>query len=403
MLNLRDLTPLQEKFIGAYMSGDYRTLAAVAPQRQGKTAGQAMIMSHHAIKQYRNREGNNQHLVVGRSIDSVKRNLEDYMRDSCNQLGYSFRPGKDSWLIANGKIKFHLFGSATKISNRAMQGSTVSSAHFDEATFVNKETFTVSKNRASLKGSIITLACNTNSPHHWLLKSLLQSGDPTLKVIQGDIFDNHHLDEARREEMLKFDKDSYLYKRNILNQWVPDSGLVYPIEDDSMVVDYDMGRKPYGDVSITISPTGNVAALLFVPYKGGYLVYDEYYWTCLEFNYPDMKPIISNDKHIRNLFNKWSFNKAVINDDAGSFSDSLYKFGVLALLGEKDIEIDNGISTVNNFLRNDKLKINKKCEYLLMESASYLWQEETGKPIRENDFLCDALRRGTREYLWQII
>jgi hypothetical protein len=70
--------------------------------------------------------------------------------------------------------------------------------------------------------------------------------------------------------------------------------------------------------------------------------------------------------------------------------------GIDAMPAENDIEA--GIRSVSEYFASGDLVVHSRCEQLLAELGSYRYNQNTGKPVKKNDHLVDALRYGIMAY-----
>jgi len=78
----------------------------------------------------------------------------------------------------------------------------------------------------------------------------------------------------------------------------------------------------------------------------------------------------------------------------------LRKKGIDAIPAENDV--DAGIRAVKDLIADGKLHIHSQCTNLLDELSKYRYNDSTGRPVKANDHLADALRYGVmveRDYL----
>jgi len=72
--------------------------------------------------------------------------------------------------------------------------------------------------------------------------------------------------------------------------------------------------------------------------------------------------------------------------------DDLRDEGFDAVAADNDVE--SGIRTVEDLFATDRLHIHPRCEHLIDELQHYRYNQTTGKPVKKNDHLVDALRYG---------
>lgn len=72
--------------------------------------------------------------------------------------------------------------------------------------------------------------------------------------------------------------------------------------------------------------------------------------------------------------------------------DDLSDEGFDAVAADNDVE--GGIRVVKDLFAAGELKIHPRCEHLIAELKGYRYNQTTGKPVKKNDHLVDALRYG---------
>ena len=392
-IDLKDITPLQRKALNAYLSGEYYHIGMCAPVRQGKSAALAIILSH-MCESFRKRGiGNDRYLALGTTATRVRENIEGYMEDCARQMGvkhFKSVGGVSSPRIEFGSAKISCYGAADADSHKAFQGMTATSVIMEEVTLFHPEAYRVGIQRRSYKQSLVVTTCNANSPFHWYKKKVLDSGSPGVKLIEGDIFDNQHFPEERRQELLNEDKGSALYKRNVLNMWVPDSGMVFPVGPEHTV---DSGPEPkdvWGTAAIAVGMAGSTAGLLAVPDGDGVVILDEYYRVGHENPLTVTSEPEPEATHVARLAEGWNFDACVVDGSATVMRNAVLGASHLPRTAKHPITLDM-LRLTNNAIRKGKIRIHERCENLLMETSSYRWNEVTGKPVRRQMYLCDAL------------
>jgi len=189
-------------------------------------------------------------------------------------------------------------------------------------------------------------------------------------------------------------------ERYVYNSWENFEGLVYseftqrnnvetayiPNPNDSHIFVYDYGYR-------------NPACILFVAvdYDGVIHVYDEYY---------EREKLISD--HAKFLkSNKYHLKATMIADpsikkaerDGGSVFDT-WNNDHNIWWQDANNDVRQGIDRVNEYLKQGRIKISKRCINLLDEIGRYKWKQlkvgdeknEYEEPVKKNDHAMDALR-----------
>ena len=99
--------------------------------------------------------------------------------------------------------------------------------------------------------------------------------------------------------------------------------------------------------------------------------------------------------YTRTLRDMWaSFGEGLVGcdpADSRGISD-IRDEGVDAVAADNDV--DAGIREVKELIASDDLQIHERCTGLLDELAKYRYNDKTGRPVKANDHLVDALRYG---------
>lgn len=187
-------------------------------------------------------------------------------------------------------------------------------------------------------------------------------------------------------------------RRYVYNSWDNFEGLVYseftqknvetayiPEDSDGHIHVYDYGYR-------------NPACILFVAvdYDGIIHIYDEYYES--EKLIIDQNIAYKKNKYWKNAYKLAdpSINRA--ERDGGSVFDTWNDFGVWWNNANNDVR--QGIDRVNQFLKEGRIKVSKRCVNLLSEIGNYRWKQlklgeeknEYEEPIKQNDHAMDNMR-----------
>lgn len=393
-IDLFNATPLQRRMMHSLYDGsDWHTLATVAPVGQGKTLGMALSLVDIALRHKALGLGNRQHLALGFSVGAIRRNMESYVLDCAEELGSSAKyvgGDRPHWLI-DGDIRCWIYGGGNQASHRLIRGASVDSAVVDEVTLVDQVAYDTAQNRLRYDCSRTISTCNADSPDHWFRADVMEREG--IRLLEADFYDNQHFPDARRKVLEQADPNSYLYRRNILNEWCPAEGLVFPLAP-WMIVDEDPQpemAKPMGWVSVDAGPGGTTAALLIVPTDYGGLIADEYYWqTQQEGGFRETKVPVDDATHFKNITDKWTAATMIPDPSAVNIRILAQQHGILTKTPDNDV--DKGIRHTNHLLQRGILKVHQRCRVLRMACASYQYNPVTGNPVKRFDHAPDAMR-----------
>jgi PBSX family phage terminase large subunit len=188
-------------------------------------------------------------------------------------------------------------------------------------------------------------------------------------------------------------------RRYVYNSWDNFEGLVYseykesvnletayiPEKGDSHIHGYDYGYR-------------NPACVLYgaVDFDGVLHIYDEYY---------ESEKLIEEQAsaYKRNIYSEVAYKLAdpsinKCDKDGTSVFDSWNEHGVWWQNANNDVR--QGIDRVNQYLKEGRIKISKRCIHLREEIASYRWKQlkigeeknEYEEPVKKDDHAMDVLR-----------
>ena len=229
---------------------------------------------------------------------------------------------------------------------------------------------------------------NASNPYHFIKQDYIDTPKAGVASFESTFQENQHYSAKRRGVLEDFNTSSYMYRRNILNQWAPAEGLVYPVEE-WMVTD----RTPTNKGVVVIDPGmgSTVAGLLFEPTDYGWHVADEYY---AEERFIGR---LTDKAHLELMLGRWKTD-LIVCDPAGANMRMLgIQAGIFTESADNNIPV--GIHCVNNSLYQGRLTIGSRCRKLLGELAALVLDPLTDKPKKGYDHAADCLRYGARRLL----
>jgi PBSX family phage terminase large subunit len=228
--------------------------------------------------------------------------------------------------------------------------------------------------------------------NHWYDIFNLESKDEDYKSFHFTSYDNpflpkEELDKARKE--LTEDR----FAQEYLADFRKTEGLVYKEFSRTKHLFDDEEEQQIGGVVETIAGIDfgytNPTAVITIKrdYDNTFWVVDEWYKTN------------KTDPEIADYVAGCHLNKVYPDPESPSAIEELRRRGVNIrdVVKNKD-SIKNGITKIQELFKNNKLKIHKRCENLILELETYSYpdrkplQNEQENPIKENDHALDALR-----------
>ena len=359
--------------------------------RSGKGVGAANWMLDKAIRDAVEGRGNRTHILGGSTMSSFVRNNEPYITDIAEQAGLSVKLKNDvkgPHYDIEG-IKFYVFGGDNKRSYYPVRGITAHNAWVDEVTLCDEQFVTTIAERCSFDDSQMVLTTNADNPLHWLKLNWIDSEIEGRQIITSDFEENIHYSDERRGVLKKLNPHTANYKRAIQNLWAGAEGMIIPIQPEH----YDEKKHPLiGDVFLDPGTAGTTAAVLFN--RTGikkFTVVDEYY------HIGDIQGRLTDEEHIDRILAKgWQISSLFVDPAGASMKAAAQRKGLHPRNAPNSFE--SGVQAANNALYSGDLKINPKCQYLLMEASGYIWNPQGTKPVTTPDHLMDCLRYGSLQH-----
>ena len=393
-LDQTDPTPLQKQVFREYRSGRWAEIALDGPVRQGKSGAMViclvdMIAGHIARNVFYD------YGMLGATILALNRNLGRYFEDASIQYGLSFEDIGGSyphWSI--GGRRMFKFNGETAASERKIRGATVHSGGVDEITKVHYTAHDTFVDRFSFDGGVLFTTCNPDRPLHWYRHGLLTAPpERRVKSISVPWRDNQHYSDERAAILESRDPSTAAYKRNVLGQWVEDSGLIVPLQPEHFVKDPEWSGL--GICVMDEGLRGTQAAQLWIPYGKQWLIADEYYWQVTQKGY------ISADQHVTNIREIWdNIATWVVDPAAGTTKDALARQG-LHVINAKTQDFARTVDRTNEALHAGRLVLDiDKTPNTQLEHSSVAWvqganrMQRPDRPDRGMDHLFDCTRMG---------
>lgn len=401
--------------------------------RSGKTVSMSLSYVMWAMERF---DGENL-IMAGKTISSFKRNVLQNLKLMLTSRGYKWiyhisgdlpnmlevtRKGKTNY--------FFIFGGKDEGSQDLVQGITAAGAFFDEVALMPESFVNQATGRLSVEGSKMWFNCNPDGPYHWFKVNWIDKAigylgkkkaakireeakaagrEPDLKkllYVHFTMDDNLSLSEeikARYRSMYT----GVFFKRYIMGLWAMAEGVIYDMFDpDKHTVDTEALAAAYkaqtghdlwtGDKYVSCDyGTQNPTAFLFWQQGADKKWYcrREYYYSGRDKGRQKTDAEFSRD--LKDWLHDESIRSVILDPAAASFKAQLEKDGFKVKKAKNDV-ID-GIRLVATLLLTGSIFIDKSCENLIKEFASYIWDAKAAdkgedKPVKEHDHALDALR-----------
>lgn len=270
---------------------------------------------------------------------------------------------------------------------RSIRGMTSYGAYVNEASLANKEVFDEIVKRCSGLGARIMLDTNPDHPNHWLKTNYIDKADGE-RIISNHftLFDNDFLNDRYVENLLAATPSGMFTERGIYGRWVSGEGAVYTDfkpevhfidEAPSDIVHYfcgvDWGYDHYG-VIVLCGRLHDGRVVMLREYAKQYKEID--WWVAVA----------------KQLQQEFGERLPFYCDSARSEHVARFKReGLHAHYAHKSILA--GIEQVAKLFKQEQLfVVDEIAEQFKNEIYQYVWNERTGKPIKQHDDVLDALR-----------
>jgi PBSX family phage terminase large subunit len=409
---------------------DYDGIIADGAIRSGKTVCMSLSFVFWAMENF---SGQN-FAMCGKTIGSFRRNVLFWLKLMLRSRGYKAADHRADNLveISRGDVTnyFYIFGGKDERSQDLIQGITLAGVFCDEVALMPESFVNQATGRCSVDGSKYWFNCNPDGPYHWFKlnwidKAIGYLGGKKATVLQEEAEASGIKLELKKLLYVHFTMDDNLslsekikaryrstytgvfFKRYIMGLWAMAEGIIYDMFDkDKHVVDAEAIAKEYKErnskefwtseqyVSCDYGTQNPTAFLLWNKGADGkWYCRREYYYsgrdkgrqkTDAEFS-ADLTSWLAGEK----------IRAVVLDPAAASFKAQLEKDGYKVKKAKNDVL--DGIRFVATLLNQGSILIDKSCENLIKEFASYIWDAKAGergedKPVKEWDHALDALR-----------
>ena len=409
---------------------DYDGIIADGAIRSGKTVCMSLSFVFWAMRSF-----NGQNFAMcGKTIGSFRRNVLFWLKLMLRSRGYRVADHRADNLveISRGQTTnyFYIFGGKDERSQDLIQGITLAGLFCDEVALMPESFVNQATGRCSVTGSKYWFNCNPDGPYHWfkvnwidkaigylgkvkvakIREEASQAGrDPELKkllYVHFTMDDNLSLAEeikARYRSMYT----GVFFKRYIMGLWAMAEGIIYDMFDpDKHTVDTEALAVAYkartgytfwtGEryVSCDYGTQNPTAFLLWE--KGAdkkWYCRREYYYSGREKGRQKTDAEFSSD--LRAWLGGLEIRAVILDPAAASFRAQLEKDGFKVKKAKNDVL--DGIRFVATLLNQGAIFIDRSCENLVKEFASYIWDAKAAekgedKPVKDHDHALDAFR-----------
>lgn len=390
--------------------------------RSGKTVSMSLSYVFWAMSSF---NGQN-FIMAGKTISSFQRNVLTNLKMMLRSRGYHcihHLSGETPNMleVTRGKVTnyFHIFGGKDEGSQELVQGITAAGAFFDEVALMPESFVNQATGRCSITGSKFWFNCNPAGPMHWFKTGWINKCIGYLgrkkadeiraanKEVKNVLYlhftmdDNLSLDEAIKKRYRSLYAGVF-FLRYIEGLWAVAEGLIYTMFTKSVNI-YDNETRPKGleylstrTISLDYGTT-NPCVFLDIYDDGDTIWVDrEYRWDSRVEKEGQKTDSQYGDDMTSFMGDNPDLQCDIVSDpSAASFIAELKSRGYI--VKPADNEVLDGIRVVAALFQSGKIKVHKRCEGLITEIRSYVWDDKAAqhgdeKPVKQLDHGPDALR-----------
>jgi len=243
--------------------------------------------------------------------------------------------------------------------------------------------------------------CISGNSMNWLYRDFYKpciegvDGFEDFEVVTWASVDNPFFPKEEYERVKKT-LDPKTFDRRYRGAFVKMEGLVYDLPSEAIIEPKEL-ETVYTIAGVDFGYSVESAIIVIAEDKNGvFYVVDEYYRA--------EKTTNELIEVAKNLKEKWNINKFYCDSAEPDRINEFIKQGLYTDKSNKDIK--NGISKVNQLLREGRLKIFKTCRNTLDEIETYHYPSEDDTesdrrldlPVKKHDHAMDAMRYGLHTY-----
>lgn len=349
-------------------------------------------------------------IMAGKTVGSFRRNVLAPLKSMMISRGYDLEDLRSDNLLTitrNGVTNyFYIFGGKDEASQDLVQGITAAGCYLDEVALMPESFVNQATGRCSVDGSKLWFNCNPEGPMHWFKREWIDKRDEkNLLFLHFTMDDNLSLSDAIKARY-KSMYSGVFYSRYIKGLWAVAEGLIYPMFGESNM--YDDASRPIALDATAVRyiavdyGTTNPCVFLDIRDDGQDIWVDgEWRWDSkseqaqrlpvpnkTDSEYADaMREFMTEDPEKQCMI--------VVDPSAKSFITELRNRGFYVKEGDNDVL--DGIRLVASLFTRNRLHIHRRCEGLIKELHSYVWDEKAGergeeKPVKMLDHGPDGLR-----------
>lgn len=388
-MQIKTLSAKQRKIM-EFIGSDDMALICDGSVRSGKTTIMTMAFVLWAMKNY----NHTNFAICGKTVQAAERNILKPLMEIDGlgiALAMSYKVSTRVLTVRCGDITnwFYLFGGKDESSYMLIQGITLAGVLFDEVALMPRSFVEQALSRAiSFERPKYFFNCNPESPNHWFYQEWIKNQRENTEHIHFLLEDNPIL----TPQMIERTKAMYsgvFYDRYIRGLWVVAEGLIYPMFNESCIVD-ELPEKGEYYISCDYGTLN--------PFSAGLWCWDGKTATRIQEYYYSGRETQANKtdeeyfSEVEKLRGDLRIKSVIVDPSAASFIEVLRRHKYPVQKAKNDVL--PGILTTARLLQDGVIKIGKDCKDCIREFGLYRWDEKSteDRPIKENDHAMDDTR-----------
>ena len=388
-MRIKSLSEKQRQIMD-FVDNEDMALICDGSVRSGKTTIMTMAFVLWAMKNY----NHTNFAICGKTVQAAERNILKPLMEIDGlgaALAMSYKVSTRVLTVRCGDTTnwFYLFGGKDESSYMLIQGITLAGVLFDEVALMPRSFVEQALSRAiSFERPKYFFNCNPESPNHWFYQEWIKNRRENTEHIHFLLEDNPIL-TPQMIERTKAMHSGVFYDRYIRGLWVVAEGLIYPMFNESCIVD-ELPEKGEYYISCDYGTLN--------PFSAGLWCWDgktatriqEYYYSGRETqaNKTDEEYFAEVEK----LRGDLRIKSVIVDPSAASFIEVLRRHKYPVQKAKNDVL--PGILTTARLLQDGVIKIGRDCKDCIREFGLYRWDEKSteDRPIKENDHAMDDTR-----------
>lgn len=332
----------------------------------------------------------NLYMMCAKSLTTLKRNCLILLQDLVGENNFKFSiPAKEGELFGR-KILFE--GANDSRSESKIRGLTLQGAYCDELTQFPRDFFSMLLSRLRLPDAKLIATTNPDSPSHWLKTEYIDRAEQLNFLDVKFLLDDNSTLPEDYVENIKREYTGVFYERFILGLWVLAEGLIYPNYQEAIA---EVPNTPIEAkcLSIDYGTQNPFAALYWEKHNGVWYAVNEYYYSGRTTNRQKTDDEYGEDmdKFVEPYLLQGERLETIIDPSAASFI-ALLKKKSWSKVRTADNAVEDGIRETASAMHRGLIKFSPTLRNWRNECESYVWEEGTEKPLKENDHLMDSMR-----------